>query len=92
VVERRLHRIGHVVGQVELRAQLVELVAEHEPGVHAEPLVDLGPLPLHAHGRVRVGERQVPERREHHVEVELGGQAAVELHRALVERDPSAVR
>ena len=87
VVQRRLDRVRHIHRHVQLGAELRDLVAEDQPRVDTEDLVGLGALALHTHRRIGMGEREVTEVRHHHVEVEVLGQAAPQLHRALVEPD-----
>ena len=85
VVERAHDRVRDAVGEVELRADLLDLVRRHDRGVDPEELVHLGALLRDDHPAVRVRERQVPVLREHHVEVELDREALVELDALLVE-------
>ncbi len=86
VVERALDRPGHVVADVDLRAELLHLVAVDHAAVDAEQLVDLGALVLHHERAVGVRQREVAVLREHHVEVEVGRELLVELDALLVER------
>ena len=86
VVERALDRPGHVLADVDLRAELLHLVAVDHAAVDPEQLVHLGALVLHDERAVGVREREVAVLREHHVEVEVGGELLVELDALLVER------
>ena len=87
MIERAEDRIAHVVGNVDGRAQPLDLVRPDDLRVDAEVLVDLGAPARRAHRRVRVREREVPALGVHHVDVEIVRQPApqadglfVELH------------
>ena len=86
VVERAHDRPRRLVGEVELRAEPRDLVRQHDARVDPEQLVDLGALLHHVQRAVGVREREMAVLREHEVEVEIGGEALVELHAPLVER------
>ena len=86
VVERALDRPRHVLADVDLRAELLHLLPVDHAAVDPEQLVHLGALVLHDERAVGVREREVPVLREHHVEVEVGGELLVELDALRVER------
>ena len=85
VVERALDRPGDVVADVDLRAELLDLVAVDHAAVDPEQLVHLGALVLHDERAIGVREREVPVLREHEVEVEVLREVLVELDALLVE-------
>ena len=87
MVERAEDRIAHVVGDVDGRAQPLDLVRPDHLGIDAEMLVDLGAPARRAHRRIRVGEREVAALGIHHVDVELVRQPAEQLDGFLVEVD-----
>src|SRR6266576_1465956 len=76
---------GRMVREVELRAEVCDLVVVDEPAVDPEQLVDLGSLGHRHHRPLGVREREVPRLREEQVEVEVCAEPLVELDAALVE-------
>ncbi len=76
VVERAHDRVRRPVGDVELRAELLDSLRVDDARLDPEQLVHLGAL-LHRHERaIRVREREVPVLGEHEVEVELARRGA----------------
>ncbi len=71
VVERADDRVGDVLGDVQLRAQALDLGRVDQPRVDPVQAVDLGAVGHHEHRAVAVRERQVPALGEQQVEVEL---------------------
>ena len=88
VIQGALDRVAGVVGGVEARALLLDLVGADHAGVDTAELVDLG-APVHrAQGGVGVGQRQVAPLAEHHVDVQLHRHLLIQVHRAVVEGHP----
>src|SRR3954447_1359796 len=85
VVKGGQDREGGMVADVQLRAQVLDLVGVHDPRVDAHQPVHLGPLHHRVHRAVGVGQRQVPVLGEQHVEVEVLRERLVQLHARLVE-------
>ena len=73
---------------VDERRQPLDLVRTDNLGVDALSLVDLRAPAHRPQRRVVVRQREVAAAGEHHVEVEVGSELAVELDRAVVEPDP----
>ena len=88
VVERGHDREVRMVGQVQLRAELGDLVRVDHAGVDAEQPVHLRALVRDDHGAFGVREREVPLLREQEVVVELLRELLVQAERLLVEGDP----
>ena len=87
VVQRPEHRVAGGRRDVHVGHQGFDLLRRDNLGVDAFELVDLGPPAHGAQRTVVVGQRKMPAPGEHHVEVKICGQGAVELHRAVVEPD-----
>jgi hypothetical protein len=85
VIESPDDRIGDLLGDVQLRAQALDLGRVHQLRVDPVQAVDLRAVGHHEHRPVGVGEREVPTLREQQVEVELGRQAFVELDARVIE-------
>jgi hypothetical protein len=74
-----------MVGRVELRTHLLDLVRPDHARVDAEQPVRLGALHHRVQRAVGVREREVAVLREQHVEVEVLGERLVQVHARLVE-------
>src|SRR3984893_11344604 len=85
MVKRAQNRVSHVLRDVQIRNQSLDLLRIDDLGPDTFELVDLSSPAHRAQRTVSVGEREMAGLREHHVEVQISRQLFVQLHRAVVE-------
>ena len=89
VIQRPHDRVDRVrVVDLHRGGQSLDLIGVDEPRVDAGDAVDLGPIGHHEHRPVGVGQGQMAALGEEQVEVELLGEALVELDAGVVEARP----
>src|ERR1700730_4524180 len=85
VVERSENRVSHVLRNIQGWYQSLDFLPIDDFGSDALELVDLSPPTHRAQRTVSVGEGEMARLREHHIEIQFGGQFLVQLDRAVIE-------
>ena len=85
MIERTQNRVTYVFGEIELRADLADLVRIDQFGVDAQMLVHFRPPARCSHRRIRMSQREVAPLGVHDVHVEVVGEVFVERNRLVVE-------
>src|SRR5229473_1465112 len=88
VVERSENRVSHVLRNIQGWYQSLDFLRIDDFRSNALELVDLSPPTHRAQRTVIVSQGEMARLREHHIEIQFGGEFLVQLHRAVVEPHP----